>query len=141
MIPSLDRFTKNSYPGVFCAVVILLLTGLPGSLLPKAKPAIGLDKIVHIIMFSGFSFITLWGYRKSYQENGKSYQKKAIIITVVIGILFGAVTEIMQEACIPGRNGSIFDWIADTLGAILGVCLYYFYNRKRNNLKNAAFRK
>ena len=138
---SLDRFTKNSYPGVFCAVAILLLTGLPGSLLPKAKPAIGLDKIAHIIMFLGFSFITLWGYRKPYQENGKNYRIKAIAITIVISILFGALTEIMQEAFIPGRDGNIFDWIADVLGAVFGVCLYYFFQRKRNNLKNAAFRK
>ncbi len=141
MIRSLERFTRNSYPGVACAVIILLLTGLPGSYLPKAKPLIGLDKLAHLIMYLGFAFITLWGYRQPYQEQGKAYQRKAIMITLAISLAFGALTEVMQHTLIPGRVGSLYDWIADAIGSLIGAVFFYFFFRNRNNLKNQAFCK
>lgn len=137
----LNRFTRNSYPGVACAAVILLLTGLPGSFLPKAKPIIGLDKVAHLLMYLGFAFVCLWGYRKPYREKGKAYRRKAIILTIVIGIVYGAVTEIMQETLIPGRVGSVYDWIADVIGTLLGTLFFYFFSQNRNKLKNETFHK
>lgn len=121
-------------------MVILLLTGLPGSAF-KVKPAVGLDKVAHVFMYAGFSFITLWGYRKQYDENGKKYRKKALWITIVIGILYGVLTELMQEFLITTRTGSVYDWIADVIGSFFGAGIYYFFHRKGNNLKNEAFCK
>lgn len=121
--------------------MILLLTGLPGSVFPKVKPAIGLDKVVHLLMYLGFAFITLWGYRKPYKENGAAFRKKALWIVLAISIAFGALTEVMQETLIPTRTGSIYDWIADAIGSILGVTIYYFFHRSRNNLQNQSFCK
>lgn len=141
MIHSLEKFTRNSYPGVACAVIILLLTGLPGSCLPKVKPVIGMDKIAHLIMYMGFAFITLWGYRQPYQDSGKRFRNKALMITLAISLAFGALTEIMQHTLIPGRVGSIYDWIADAIGSLFGVLFFYFFYQNRNNLKNEAFRK
>lgn len=122
-------------------MVILLLTGLPGSCFPKVNPQIGLDKVGHLTMYLGFAFITLWGYRKQYQENGNSYRRKALWLTLAISIVFGALTEVMQETLIPSRIGSIYDWIADIVGSIIGVVLFYFFYRNGNNLKNASFHK
>lgn len=92
-------------------------------------------------MYLGFAFITLWGYRKQYQENGNSYRRKALWLTLAISIVFGALTEVMQETLIPSRIGSIYDWIADIVGSIIGVVLFYFFYRNGNNLKNASFHK
>ena len=122
-------------------MVILLLTGLPGSCFPKVKPALGLDKVVHLIMYLGFAFITLWGYREQYVEKGQAYRRKALWIVLVISVVFGALTEVMQETLIPTRTGSVYDWIADTLGSILGVVFYYFFYRNRNKLQNQALHK
>ncbi len=141
MIRSLDRFTRNIYPGVFCAAVILLLTGLPGSFLPKPKTIIGLDKLAHLLMYFAFAYITLWGYRKPYQDRDKAYRRKALIITLTVGLAYGALTEIMQEAFIPGRVGSLYDWFADAVGTLLGVLFFYFFNQNRNKLKNESFHK
>ena len=55
----LDRLTRNSIPGILCGIVILILTVLPGSMFPRVKPAIGLDKVVHILMYAGFTFACL----------------------------------------------------------------------------------
>ena len=141
MIRPLERFTRNSYPGVFCAIVILLLTGLPGSCLPKVKPVLGADKIIHLLMYAGFAFATLWGYRKPFQEGDGRYRCKACWITLAISIAYGGLTEIMQEALIPGRIGSVYDWLADIIGGVIGVTVFYFLFRKRNNMKNESFCK
>ena len=141
MIPLLERFTRNSYPGVFCAAVILLLTGLPGSLLPKVKPALGLDKVAHLLMYLAFAFCCLWGYRKPYRERGTTYRRKACLLTMAIGIGYGALTEVMQECLIPGRVGSVYDGLADLIGSLLGVALFVFFSQKGNKLKNESFRK
>lgn len=137
----MDRFTRNSFPGVLCALAILVLTGLPGSCFPKVKPIMGIDKVAHLLMYLAFAFITLWGYRKPYQEKGGNYRRKALWLTLAIAIVFGALTEIMQETLVPSRIGSIYDWIADIIGSIIGVTAYYFFYRNRNNLKNESLHK
>lgn len=137
----LERFTRNSYPGVLCALVILVLTGLPGSCFPRVKPIVGLDKVVHMLMYAGFAFACLWGYRKPFKETGKGYRRKAIWITMALGAVLGMLTEIMQETLIQGRTGSVYDWIADVIGCIFGVIIAYFLLRDRNNLKNEALHK
>ena len=137
----MKRFTRNSYPGILCAAVILLLTGLPGSYFPHVKPVIGMDKVAHLLMYAGFTFISLWGYREPFVEKGSVYRKKAVWIAIVIGITYGALTEIMQETLIPSRTGSVYDWIADLVGSVLGAIIAYFFLCRRNNLKNASLDK
>ena len=80
-------------------------------------------------MYLGFAFIAIWGYRKQYLEKGKAYQRKALWLTLAISIVFGALTEVMQETLIPSRIGSVYDWIADVVGSIIGVVLFYFFYR------------
>ena len=134
----LDRFTRNSFPGVICAAVILLLTGLPGSCLPHVKPIVGFDKVVHVLMYAGFTFAALWGYRQPFQERGKAYRRKSLWLVLTIGIVYGALTEIMQETLVPGRTGSVYDWIADIIGSVLGVATFFFYQQRGNKMKNES---
>lgn len=122
-------------------MVILLLTGLPGSCFPHVKPAIGLDKLAHLLMYAGFTFLCLWGYRKPFREKGRKYRTRALWIALAIGIAYGAFTEIMQETLIPSRTGSIYDWIADILGSAFGVLFTQIFLRDRNNLENEALDK
>jgi VanZ family protein len=128
----LERLTRNSIPGILCGIVILILTGLPGSLFPRVKPAIGLDKVAHILMYAGFAFACLWGYRKQFVSNGLSYQKRAILLTILISIAYGGLTEIMQETiAILHRSGDWRDLIADSIGTGLGVLIFYLFFRHK----------
>lgn len=137
----MKRLTRNSYPGILCAAVILLLTGLPGTCFPPVKPIVGLDKVIHMLMYTGFTFALIWGYREPFRERGMDYRKKAFWMAVIIGVAYGALTEIMQETLIPLRTGSVYDWIADVIGSVLGAGFAYFFLRDRNNLKNEALDK
>ena len=128
----LERLTRNSYPGILCGIVILILTGLPGSLFPHVKPVVGLDKVVHAIMYAGFAFACLWGYRKQFISNGLSYRRKAIVLAIIISIAYGGLTEIMQEYLIPKRTGDWLDFRADSIGTGLGALVFYiFFHRKK----------
>ena len=128
----LERLTRNSYPGLLCGIIIMVLTGIPGSCLPHVKPIIGLDKVVHLFMYATFAFLCLWGYRKQFISNGKTYQKKALLLAVVISIFYGGLTEILQEYLVPGRTGDWFDFLADSIGTLLGITIFYlFYRRKK----------
>ena len=127
----LERLTRNSYPGILCGIVILILTGLPGSLLPRVKPALGIDKIVHLFMYAGFAFACLWGYRRQFVSNGLAYKKKAILLAAVIGIAYGGLTEIMQEYLVPKRTGDWYDFLADCIGTALGAIVFYLFFRRK----------
>lgn len=99
---------------------------------PRVKPAIGLDKVAHILMYTGFAYACLWGYRKQFVSNGLAYKKRAILLTVIISIAYGGLTEIMQETItLLRRSGDWRDLIADAIGTALGVLVFYLFFRRK----------
>ena len=114
-----------------CGIIILVLTGLPGSCFPRVKPVVGLDKVAHLLMYATFAFFCLWGYRKQFISNGMAYRKKAILLAVVISIAYGGLTEIMQEYLVPSRIGDWVDFAADTVGTLVGVGIFYLFYREK----------
>ena len=127
----LERLTRNSIPGILCGIVILILTGLPGSLFPHAKPIVGLDKVAHMLMYAGFAFACLWGYRKQFVSNDLAYKRKAIILAVIISIAYGGLTELMQEYIVKSRTGDWFDFLADSIGTGIGALIFYLFFRRK----------
>ncbi len=127
----LEKITRNYYPGILCGIVILILTGLPGSVFPHVKPVVGLDKVVHFLMYAGFAFACIWGYRKQFVSNGLSYKKKALLLTLVISITYGGLTELMQEYFVPFRTGDWIDFLADCTGTLIGVLIFYLFFRHK----------
>lgn len=128
----LDKLTRNSFPGILCGIIILILTGLPGSVFPKVKPVVGIDKVVHVIMYAGFAFLCLWGYRKQFVSNGKAYRTRALLTTASISVAYGGITELMQEYLVPTRTGDWIDFLADAVGTLVGLLVFclFFKNKK-----------
>ncbi|MBR4836991.1 MAG: VanZ family protein [Bacteroidales bacterium] len=130
----MERLTRHIYPGVICGAVIMVLCGLPGSYFPTVRTFwewLGPDKIVHSIMFAALSFSIIIGYRKEYLEEDKSYRVKLQWITLVISILYGGLTEILQYYVFVNRYGSVYDFCADVIGCILGVFIFKIIFRKK----------
>ena len=128
---SLEKLTRNSIPGILCGIVILVLTGLPGSVFPHVKPVVGIDKVVHVLMYAFFAFLCIWGYRSQYIANGKSYRKRALSLAAIISILYGGITELMQEYLVPTRTGDWVDFLADAIGTLLGISIFSIFFRKK----------
>ena len=133
-LPILEKLTRNIYPGLFCGIVILILTGLPGSCFPHVKPTLGLDKVAHVVMFAGFGFLSIWGYREPFEQKDKNEKRKSLIFTLLVSIVFGALTEVMQETICINRTGSVYDFIADVIGSVFGISFFTFLQKKKNKI-------
>ncbi len=129
-------FLKKFWPAITWSVLILLLTGLPGSYFPSIETFwewLSPDKLLHIGIFAIFSVLVLYGYREQYLLANKRY--RLIILTLSIGIIFGLLTEVLQYYVFIGRHGSLFDFLADSLGVVVGCWAFDILFRKKINTK------
>ena len=53
-----------------------------------------------------------------------------MIISFGTGMVFAFFTEMMQAYVIPGRNGNVYDFLADTLGCLLGLIIWKIIMKK-----------
>lgn len=80
------------------------------------------DKVAHFIVFAVLVFLMIIGMSKQY-----SYlllRRKAISFSLITGIIYGVLIEIIQHM-IPGRAFEFSDIIANTIGCFMGVGLFY----------------
>ena len=115
---------KNIRVILWC-IVILVLMGIPGTYIPKGNSFLNLlspDKIIHLLLFAVFSILLMDALRQSERLLQQKYLLNYIIIS--FGIVFGILTELLQYSVFIGRNGNVYDTIADSVGVVLGVVLY-----------------
>lgn len=130
----MKRLTKDFYPGLITAIVIMILMGTPGNCFPNVTSFwdwLGPDKIVHFIVFGILSFSMIWGYREKIISQNSNTQKKYYLLTLLLSISYGAFTEILQKYIFINRYGSIYDFIADAIGCVLGVIVFFYYFKKK----------
>jgi VanZ family protein len=113
------------------AAIILLLTGLPGKDLPDYDiwDFEIEDKLAHIFVFALLGWLLIRSYRRMKQS--KKVPQKIVFLNVGVAIAFAALTEILQDLIFVGRFASITDFLADTIGILLGTvfALKGFLNR------------
>ena len=130
-------FLRYNWPGLCCLAIILVLTGIPGNYMPSIQSFwnwLGPDKVAHLVMYGTFSYLLLRGFQKQTQFPG--LQSNFVIYAMLIGIIFGAFTEVMQRYVFSGRNANIYDFLANVTGCFAGLAVYYLINRKlKKNIK------
>ena len=130
----MKRLLENFYPGLICAAAIMVLMGLPGKYFPTIVSFwdwLSTDKIVHLLLFAVFAFVSLWGYRHLFFNINYPHRKKLFLIISLISILYGGLTELLQKYLFINRYGSIYDFIADSIGCFIGILLFYFLVQKK----------
>lgn len=97
----------------------------------------GFDKIEHFIEYGIFGFLIA----RAVQILGPPAQhpRKTWILATLLGAAFGASDEIHQYF-VPGRDASVFDLIADTLGSGTGALAWLSLSslRRPSNVKIGA---
>jgi len=114
---------KFYIPAFLWGLVIFAIIAIPGAYVPKPHGVWELlspDKLIHLAMFAPFSFMMMWGKRKRAVET-----KAFIIYPLIIGIVYAIFTELLQFYVIEGRNGNVFDAIADIIGVALGLLIFH----------------
>lgn len=111
-------------------VILFTATSLP----LERLPSIGLnDKINHFIAY--FILAVLVNLALIYQRRSRFLFKKAPLVAIIIGLLYGAVDE-LHQIFVPGRFADTLDWMADGLGTVVGVLVvYYLINRLKYHLE------
>ena len=75
------------------------------------------DKLLHIVEYGILG--ALW-YRAFRWAAGPWIAGSAVLFAVVAGSMYGMTDEVHQ-AFVPMRTASLLDWIADTIGTVIGV--------------------
>ena len=138
----MKRLSEDFYPGLIIAIFIMVIMGLPGNYFPKVVSFwdwLGPDKVIHLIVFGILSYSMLWGYRKKILSHDVQYIKKSFLLTLLLSVSYGAITELMQKYVFINRFGSIYDFIADAIGCVLGAIVFFLYFKKKvKKNKNTA---
>jgi len=121
--PEQFRTAKQAWiwlPAVAWAAFIATLTSIPGSKMPR-QPFIHFDLIVHAAVYAALGFLA---HRAFFRGTSFTWLGRAWVLPLFLGLVYAALDEIHQT-WIPGRSCALEDFIADGLGAALGVWVYF----------------
>ena len=115
---------------IVCFLAICWLTLAPHPLPDNDIPLFpGADKIVHGIMFGGFTLCIILDWNR--KQGWPSKLQKTDIYAPEIASAFGIITEILQNEMQAGRTGDIWDLVADITGAFLVAAIVAYYKFKQ----------
>ncbi|HNY02755.1 MAG TPA: VanZ family protein [Bacteroidales bacterium] len=119
-------FLRYNRWAILWGSAILLLMLLPGSTwkeFPGFFKQYQLDKLLHLFLFGGFSWLQARALRA--QPVYPRLQRHAFLMTFLIALKLGAGTELVQEFFIPFRTGSLVDLAANITGTLIGLWLVW----------------
>jgi VanZ family protein len=88
------------------------------------------DKIVHLCMYSGMS-IALWLEFMRNHKNERLPLLRVWIGAIICPIAFSGVVEFLQGYFTTYRGGDWLDFVANTVGVVLGSLVSYYGIRRR----------
>ncbi len=118
-------------PALVWALIILLLTGLPGTYFPTVTTFwdwLSPDKVVHLFIFMVQTFLLLMAFDKQYLTGKTRLISMWLILSAIT--VFALLTEVLQAYVFIGRDGNTFDFIADFVGVIVGLLVFNLFKKK-----------
>lgn len=109
---------------LYC-VLIYWLSGQ--STLPAPSLFQHQDKVIHAGAYFVMAVFALRAFR-----NFCTTLPVLIVVSLVFCSLFG-ISDEWHQSFVPGRTSDINDWLADTVGALLFLSMYYWYQLRRCN--------
>jgi len=87
------------------------------------------DVAINTVGFIPLGYLLMLSSGNRQKGQGGNLIKRALIVAGV-GILISLFLEISQYYLISGRQSSLFDWMFNTLGTLVGSAMYIFIDRK-----------
>jgi len=115
---------------ILWAILILVLCSIPGKDIPSVGwlQVLGPDKWVHAAIFVVQYLLLMLAFSNVYVE--RFWQFSGHWIAVMLCLLYAALTEVYQHVFLPDRYGDVYDFIANTIGILIGILLYYRYGER-----------
>ena len=88
------------------------------------------DKVLHAVEYAGLAALC---YRAFRWAAGPSVARQAVVLAIVTASAYGMTDEVHQ-AFVPFRESGWEDWLADTIGAAIGVLSWRFLARDNLSL-------
>lgn len=113
----------KTYP--FSLLIVLAVIALSVMPFPEIKMAEDIpfvDKWVHFVMYGGVAFV-IW-IEMAQREKKKSTHKthmQSLVWGLFFPAILGGVLELIQEYLTTTRSGEWLDFLADSIGAVLGT--------------------
>ena len=126
-------FVKHNIYGLIWGIIVLLLSILPGNYFPEVSSFWELfspDKIIHLFIFGVLTILLIFGFRK--QNTYKMLQIHFFFFATTIGIIYGLTTELLQLIMNNGRHASFYDFVADSVGCLIGLIICRAIIKKKN---------
>lgn len=90
-----------------------------------------MDKLIHFIEYGIFCTLLCWAISAHLKGN---QLRKFILMAIILTSLYG-ITDEVHQLFVPTRTATVFDWFADTIGAIIaGLCWLKFFPIRSKNL-------
>lgn len=118
------HFLRNYIFSIIILFTIFCLCTLSPSNLPKVPKIIGLDKIVHIVMYVSLTAALYFEIR----TQNKYFRYFFILL---FPILYGSAIELIQKYFFPPRTAEWLDLLSDMIGVIIG----YFIAKRLSKTK------
>jgi VanZ family protein len=130
----METVTRRGWkPVVILAVVVGLYwvamfagTHLPFQTTPKGDPY-SLDKLEHITAFAVFAILLCTA--GSFTPLSRTVLYSGVLVFIAA---YAAIDEVSQRFVIE-RTPDVFDWLADVVGAALGVLGFAIFRTRRRN--------
>jgi VanZ family protein len=106
-------------------VLIFTLSAQPGLHIPGTFEY--RDKVAHTLEYGGLGVLA---YRAARATWPRTPALRRALVTVVAISLLGVIDEKFQSF-VPGRDSTPYDWMADTLGAMLGQVAGWLMDARR----------
>jgi len=84
------------------------------------------DKVLHAVEYG---ILSLLCYRAFCWAAGSAVARQAVVLAIVTASVFGLTDEVHQ-LFVPFRESSWLDWLADTVGAVIGALSWRFLRSK-----------
>jgi len=127
MLIKLVHFWKS----IIFTIIIMFLSFVPPAGFKKLPPIniLNFDKIVHMLMYSILTAIIIYDYK--YKISNSPKRKTLLFIILLYTTIFGGIIELMQEKWFYPRSAEWIDWLADIVGALLGIFFMYIFKQIR----------
>jgi len=119
----LQLFVLYWAPILLYVAVIFTLSAQPN--LKAPLPFENGDKVCHMLEYGGLGVLMARGLRANTRIRSPL---GAALIVVVLGAAIAAADENFQRL-IPGRDSSVYDWMADVTGLVFAQIFYLVFAR------------
>ncbi len=124
-------------PALAWGIFVFVLSVIPGKdfpSIPNWGSLLSLDKIVHMIFYGLLTLLILHSKRKT---TNRAVPLLFAVGTVVFSSSYGWFLEWFQGAYCSDRMSDVMDGIANTVGAVLGLLIFLYFQQKNRSYKNA----